>query len=88
MPIFSKICCGFVLLFALWMTGDVVACPTCADGMLNDENSAVLIRGYFWSILFMMSMPFAVFGGIVTYLYMLVRRARLDALTDQTMANS
>jgi len=52
------------------------ACPTCAEGMSHDENAASLIRGYFWSIVFMMSMPFTVLTGIASYFYLQVRRAR------------
>jgi hypothetical protein len=34
------------------------------------------VRGYFWSILFMMSMPFLIIGGLGTMFYLDVRRAR------------
>jgi len=53
-----------------------VACPTCADGMNNDPNHANLVRGYFWSIIFMMSMPFLIFVGMCSYFYLEVRRGR------------
>jgi hypothetical protein len=39
-----------------------------------------VVRGYFWSILFMMSMPFAVLGSFSGYLYLLVRQARSAAM--------
>ena len=52
------------------------ACPTCKDSLAGDPASANLARGYFWSILFMMSMPFLILGSLVTYMYFEVRRAR------------
>jgi hypothetical protein len=44
--------------------------------MVNDSNHANLLRGYFWSIIFMMSMPFLIFGGMCSYFYYEIRRAR------------
>ena len=49
------------------------ACPNCKNGMGGNEN---LLRGYFWSIIFMMSMPFALLTSFSCYFYILVRRAR------------
>ena len=58
---------------ALWV-GVADACPTCKESVA--ENGGNLIRGYFWSIVFMMSMPFLIFGGLSTMFYLDVRRAR------------
>ena len=55
------------------------ACPGCKDALVaNDPDQARIARGYFWSILFMMSMPFALLGTFGTYIYIEVRRARAD----------
>jgi hypothetical protein len=54
------------------------ACPNCKNGMGANEN---LVRGYFWSILFMMSMPFALLTSFSCYFYFLVRRARVSGQT-------
>jgi hypothetical protein len=51
------------------------ACPTCKDAIT--EGHSGMVQGYFWSILFMMSMPFLIFGGLGTYFYYQVRRARV-----------
>ena len=59
-----------VVLLTPWVAE---ACPTCKDGLA--ENSMHLVRGYGWSIMFMMSMPFLILGGIATYFYLLVRKA-------------
>lgn len=68
-----------VLLLAVdW----AAACPTCKNGLSGQANSDGLIRGYFWSILFMMSMPFVILGGISGYMYYLVRRHRAQQGSD------
>ena len=54
------------------------ACPTCKNGIADGSQQAGMMRGYFWSILFMMSMPFVIFGSLGTYFYYQVRRARAD----------
>ena len=65
-----------VCLVWLCLQSVAVACPTCAEGVANDPNHANMVRGYFWSIIFMMSMPFLVFAGLCSYFYYEVRRAR------------
>ena len=53
------------------------ACPTCKEGLANsDPHHDRLVQGYFWSILFMMSMPFLILGGLGSYFYFEVRKAR------------
>jgi heme/copper-type cytochrome/quinol oxidase subunit 2 len=37
-----------------------------------------LVSGFFFSILFMLSMPFLIVIGMSTYMYVLVRRARAE----------
>jgi hypothetical protein len=43
--------------------------------MAEGQHQMGMVRGYFWSILFMMSMPFVIFGGLATYFYLQVKRA-------------
>jgi hypothetical protein len=52
----------------------VEACPTCKQAL--GDNSANLVRGFGWSILFMMSAPFLILGGLGAYFYYEIRRAR------------
>lgn len=65
---------SLLLLAALLLLLPAIAdaCPTCKDGVEGKEEA----RGYFWSILFMMSMPFLIFSGLGVYFYLLVRKAR------------
>jgi uncharacterized membrane protein len=65
------------LLLALMCFVDVVsACPTCKDAMAGDPANSSMVQGYFWSIIFMMSMPFLVFSTVAAYFYYEVCRAR------------
>ena len=53
------------------------ACPGCKDALAeNDPQQAQMARGYFWSILFMMAMPFALVGTFGTFCYLEIRRKR------------
>ena len=52
------------------------ACPNCGEGMGTDPAQAGLVRGIFWSILFLLSMPFLIFAGLAGYFYWLIRSAR------------
>lgn len=53
------------------------ACPTCKVALAsqNPEHGDI-VTGFFWSILFMMAMPFTILGLMIGYMYLLVRRAR------------
>lgn len=65
------------LVLALASCGDVAwACPTCKDNMAHDPASANLVRGYAYSILFMLSMPPLIFCGLAAYFYWEVRKAK------------
>lgn len=70
---------GLVLLPALaW------GCPTCKDGFdpaaTGDAN---LARGYFYSILIMLAMPFTLAGSFGAYVWREMRRQKLDAASWQ-----
>tara|TARA_Y100001960_G_C13976906_1_gene495618 strand:+ start:173 stop:499 length:327 start_codon:yes stop_codon:yes gene_type:complete len=64
-------------LLVLVTTAPLMACPTCKQALAeNGQSQDGLVRGYFWSILFMMSMPFMIFCGLGFYFSWQVRRAR------------
>ena len=70
-------------LVALW-AGAAVACPNCKAALAeNSEGGADLVRGYFYSILFMMSMPFTILGAFSFSMYRAVKKARLTAAASQ-----
>jgi len=67
------------LFFAavLLTAGDLLACPTCKDGLAgNDPATQATAAGYFYSILFMMAMPFVIIGTFGGAAYISIRRAR------------
>ena len=49
------------------------ACPNCQETIATDPAQQNLAKGIYYSILFMMSMPFLIFGGLCSYFYYLVR---------------
>lgn len=60
------------------------ACPLCKQALNNTEQPAGDIAGgYFWSILFMMSMPFLLLGSFSGYMYLAVRKARRELAARQ-----
>ena len=59
-----------VLLFA----GPASACPGCKQALSADGGN--MVSGFFWSILFMMSMPFVLLGSFGSAAYLMVRRER------------
>lgn len=53
------------------------ACPNCKNAISeNSTEQAQVVQGYFWSILFMMSMPFLILGTFSSCMYVSVRRAK------------
>jgi heme/copper-type cytochrome/quinol oxidase subunit 2 len=72
--VFLRSLLALMLTFAVVTIGQ--ACPTCKDAMAEGSQSAGMAEGYFWSILFMMSMPFLILGGLGGYFYLQVRMAR------------
>ncbi len=84
MQIVLLLLAGFVLLL---MTGEAWACPTCKDGMSgSDPVSVARATGYFYSILFMMAMPFVIVGTFGGAAYLSIRRAREQQARDQSSA--
>jgi hypothetical protein len=72
------------------LAGDAFACPTCKEGMSgSDPVSVARASGYFYSIIFMMSMPFVIVGTFGGAAYLSIRRARqqqVDAHETHTSA--
>ncbi len=55
---------------------DLLACPTCKDGLANsDPLSQAQARGFFYSILFMMAMPFVLLGSLGSAAYFSIKKA-------------
>lgn len=65
-----------MLLIMLALAQTASACPMCKAALASGSGGGDLVSGFFYSILFMLSMPFLIFGGMASYLYSLVRKAR------------
>lgn len=53
------------------------ACPTCKDSVnTSDPDGLNLARGYFFSILLMLAMPFTLAGSFGCYVWREMRRQR------------
>lgn len=70
----KRLALAFTLLLALFVVDSAQACPTCKESL--SENNKELVQGYFWSIMFMMAMPFSILTGIGTYFYVLIRKSK------------
>jgi hypothetical protein len=58
------------------------ACPGCKQALATAEGEqGNMVNGYFWSILFMLSMPFTLLGLFAGSMYLAVRKARAAAQT-------
>ena len=66
--------CSRVLMGAVLLSVSSVAsaCPSCQQA-LADGSQGDLARGIYYSILFMMSMPFAIVGTFATLAYRAVK---------------
>jgi hypothetical protein len=76
---FAKKMVLLLLLFAtVFLVANVAAaCPTCKDGIAaNDPEHAGIVKGYFYSILFMMGMPYALITCFGLYMWRQVKSAR------------
>ncbi|WP_425616874.1 hypothetical protein NA78x_000535 [Anatilimnocola sp. NA78] len=70
-------------LAVLLLAGIAQACPTCKDQLASDPETYNIARGYFWSILFMLTMPILIFTGLGSYFYWEVRRAYAKEALEQ-----
>ena len=56
-----------------------LGCPTCKEGVAqNDPQYQSMAAGYYYSILFMMSMPFIILTTFGSFAYRSVKRAQAE----------
>jgi hypothetical protein len=77
---------SIVCLVVLASVGE--ACPNCKENLAGDPTSDGLARGFYYSILFMVSMPFFILGSLSAYFYYLVKRDAAEKAKLITEANS
>jgi len=67
--------------------GEALGCPTCKDGVAeSDPEGMNLARGYFYSILIMLAMPFTLAGSFGAYVWREMRRQERARLASPTTA--
>jgi len=64
------------------------ACASCREAMANSSSGGDLVRGFFWSILFLLAMPFLIFTSLSLYFYNLIRRNRAAAESSGTRGDA
>src|SRR5688572_26700257 len=79
------LCCA-VLALLLVVTSVASACPTCRDDLAQNPATANLALGFYYSILFMVSMPFVIFGSLSAYFYYEVRKAKSRQVAEPVPA--
>jgi hypothetical protein len=68
---------AIILALVLMIASVAAACPTCKEGLAqNDPQGQSLAAGYYYSILFMMSMPYLLLCTFGSVAYYSIRRAR------------
>ena len=82
----AVLCAAIAIVLVL--AGVASACPTCKDNLAHDPATANLARGFYYSILFMVSMPFVIFGGMSAYFYWEVRKAKSQQAAQHAVAAS
>jgi len=69
-----------VVMLAVLAGPDALGCPNCKDGVnTTDPDGLNVARGYFYSILFMLAMPFTLAGSFGIYVWREMRRQKLAA---------
>jgi hypothetical protein len=73
-------------LIALLSGGDLFGCPNCKDGVNTaDPDGLNIARGYFYSILLMLAMPFTLAGSFAAYVWREMRRQKRLAEADPSV---
>jgi hypothetical protein len=80
---------AIALVVCLVLTSVAAACPNCKEAMeKQDPTHGGVVKGYFYSILFMMGTPYLVLGTFCAVMYFRIRKARRSAKLPNTAAPS
>ncbi len=67
-----------VVGLALCVASEAWACPNCREALADNPQGKGLATGLYYSIVFMMSMPFIVLGTLVSVAYRSVQKAKSE----------
>jgi uncharacterized membrane protein len=73
----TAVLCVALLAVALF-AAEAAACPTCKESLADNPNGQSMAAGYYYSILFMMSMPFIILTTFGSFAYRSVKRAQAE----------
>jgi uncharacterized paraquat-inducible protein A len=79
---------AIVVVLVLMLASVAAACPTCKDGLAqNDPHGQSIAAGYAYSVIFMMTMPYMLLCTMGSLAYLSIRRARQSQLTEQALGS-
>lgn len=80
---------AIALVLCLILSSVAAACPNCKEAMeKQDPTHGGVVKGYFYSILFMMGTPYLVLGTFCAVMYYRVRKARRSGKLPNGAARS
>ena len=75
----TRVALAVALLLAFMVIGEAFGCPNCKDAVdTSDPDGLNLARGYFYSILLMLAMPFTLVGSFGCYVWREMRRQQRE----------
>ena len=73
-----------VVMLVLLVGAEAFGCPNCKDAFSSSDPDAVNVaRGYFYSILLMLAMPFTLAGTFGAYVWREMRKQQRAPSQDQ-----
>ena len=73
------------VLLAVVLVADALGCPNCKDAVnTSDPEGLNVARGYFYSILLMLAMPFTLVSSFGVYVWREMRRQKAAATGGDT----
>jgi hypothetical protein len=73
-----------VAIVVLMACAEALACPNCKDAVnTSDPDGLNVARGYFYSILLMLAMPFTLVGSFGAYVWREMRRQKAASAVSE-----
>jgi Na+-driven multidrug efflux pump len=76
------------LAVAVCLASSAYACPTCKEDMANSAQARGLATGFYYSILLMVTAPFAMIGMLGFVAYRSVKRAQAEQAERDAQASA
>ncbi|MFM7206632.1 MAG: hypothetical protein ACKO4T_08195 [Planctomycetaceae bacterium] len=80
---------GIAVMLAVVVATEAIGCPNCKDAVdTSDPDGLNVARGYFYSILLMLAMPFTLAGSFGAYVWREMRRQKAAAAAGEPAERS